>query len=87
MFSRVSFGSVRTFLGFVACVLVFGIVVALDKGSGLINRVIQLLWLTFVIGGSATIFLRMWQARGNPGEFRKMAHSGRVGILPPGWRR
>jgi hypothetical protein len=42
MASRVSFGSIRTVLGFVAFVLVFGILVELDESSGYLNRVVEL---------------------------------------------
>jgi hypothetical protein len=87
MASRLQFGSVRALLTFIGFLLVFGILVQMDKGSGIINYALRVLWWAFLLIGSIVILIRMWRTRGSLDKFWKSAHGGQVGILPSKWRR
>ncbi len=87
MASRLRFGSARALLTFVGFLLVFGILVEVDKGSGIINYALMALFWVFLLIGSVVILVRMWRMRGSPDAFWKSAHRGQIGILPPNWRR
>jgi hypothetical protein len=87
MASRLQFDSVRALLIFIGFLLVFGILVELDKGSGIINYALRVLLWAFLLIGSVVILIRMWRTRGRPAEFWNSAHGGQIAILPPKWRR
>ena len=85
MASRLQFG-LRALLTFIGFLLVFGILVELDKGSGIISNALRaLLWALLLIG-SVVILIRMWRTRGSP-KFWNSAHGGQIAVLPPKWRR
>jgi hypothetical protein len=88
MASRLQFGSMRALLTFIGFLLVFGILVELEKGSGIIRVLWLALWLAFLFIGSVAILIRMWRTRGSPDEFWKSAHrGGQIGFLPAKWQR
>jgi hypothetical protein len=78
MASRLQFGSVRALLTFIGFLLVFGILVELDKGSGIINDALRVLLWAFLLIGSVVILIHMWRTRGSPHEFWKSAHRGQI---------
>jgi hypothetical protein len=57
--SRLQIGSAKTFLCFGYFVVALGLLVDLDKGSGFIDRALQLTWLIFLVIGSALLSVRM----------------------------
>jgi hypothetical protein len=88
MSSRLKFGSVRALLTFVGFLVVFGVLVELDKGSRAVGVLWITLWCTFLLIASVLVLIRMWRMRGSPDEFWKSAHrGGQIGVLPPKWRR
>jgi hypothetical protein len=56
---------------------------AVDQGSGLVSRVWPFLNFGFLFIASALIYQRMWRARGNPDEIKKIEAQSLYGVLPP----
>jgi hypothetical protein len=80
-------GSVKTWLFFGCFIVIFGLLVALDKGSGAIDRALHLGWLAFLVAGSVIVGVRMWTARKHPGEFRRLAHGAKSASCRPSGQR
>jgi len=74
--------SPKALAGFIVFLLAFGLLFSLDQGSGPISRAWPILMLVFVLSGTFAIYRRMWRARGDLDEIRKVQAKGLYGVLP-----
>jgi len=74
--------SPRALAGFIAFLLVFALLINLDHGSGPISRVWPFIMLIGMLGATAVIYRRMWHARNDAGELRKVEAQSLYGVLP-----
>jgi hypothetical protein len=74
--------SPKALAGFIFFLLVFGLLISIDQGSVPISHAWPILMLVFVLGGTFAIYRRMWGARSNTDEIRKIEVQGLCGVLP-----
>lgn len=74
--------SPRAFLIFVVFLVAFGLLIALDTGSGMVSRLWAPLFWSFIALATLAVYLRMWRVRGSPGEIWKVQAQGLYGALP-----
>ncbi len=73
----------RALLSFAIFLVGFGVLLAVDKGSGVVGRIwLPLFWGTVLLAAVA-IYLRIWRARGSIDEVKKIEAQSLYGILPP----
>jgi hypothetical protein len=73
--SRFQF-SAKAFLFFGCLVVFLGLLINMDEASGYINRALQLVWLVFLVTGSAILGMRMWMTGKDPDKFRRAMRAG-----------
>ena len=73
--------SPRALLEFLLICLVLGFLIALH--SRMIDIILGLLWLGFLVVGSAVILWRLWR---NPDEFQRRG-MGQMAVLPRRWQK
>jgi hypothetical protein len=73
--------SPKALAGFIFFLLVFGLLISIDQGS-VPSVTWPILMLVFVLGGTFAIYRRMWGARSNTDEIRKVEAQGLYGVLP-----
>jgi hypothetical protein len=74
--------SPRALAGFIFFLLAFGLLVSIDQGSVRVSHAWPVLMLVFLLGGTFAIYRRMWRARSNRDEIRKVEAQGLYGVLP-----
>jgi len=79
--------SPKALAGFIFFLLAFGLLVSIDQGSVPISQAWPILMLLFVLGGTFAIYRRMWRARNNTDQIRKVEAQGLYGALPKQLRK
>jgi hypothetical protein len=74
--------SPKALAGFIFFLLAFGLLISIDQGTVPISQGWPILILVFMVGGTVAIYRRMWRARSNSDEIRKVEAQGLYGVLP-----
>jgi hypothetical protein len=75
--------SPKACLFFVLFLCCFGVLVFLDQGTGVVSHIwVPLIWGLIALA-SLAIYVRIWRARRNFDDVKKIEAQGLYGIMPP----